>query len=226
MRLRSIKYISQNQNRPMDLIEMTMQPDFCDAVEKIRKKWSIDPRRLSEGSDAAQRELLSLMENEHLPDEIEAMLHKLGVAKGWTEIIQQYVLDGNIYPHYSKDPFITCNPDGLLLERSDDNPEEVVLRVGLDTTREDLMLAWREIERNRKKYVPRKRSRKNFFRDYRIYKLACEGKTIIEIHRVFLGEGIDIDLGNIKKILSAFCSRLKIPKKDRPQLLKEVTPKK
>lgn len=73
-----------------------------------------------------------------------------------------------------------------------------------------------EIVLHRKLKPLRKRVRGNFLRDYQIFILARDGATIREIFSTEAGRGMDF--GHIKKIVSAFYDKLKIPKKDRRPL--------
>ena len=149
------------------------------------------------------------------------LLSSLKISLSWEDIVHQYIVDNTLYPYNSDSIHITKNKRGLILEINPDNSDDIILRVGPETVLSDFKTAWDKI-RNIRKYVPpRKRKRTLFIRNYEIFLMARDGKNINQICTYIekkYGDSKDLDYGNIKKIVSEFYTRLRIPKKERPKL--------
>jgi hypothetical protein len=198
---------------------MTMRLDFNNAVEVLRKKWSIDPDALSESSKEAENEWLRFLEDANLHMDVKKMLKALKISASWTDVVHQYVVDGNLHPYNDTSHFITQNKNGLVLETNLDDDNEILLRVGPETTFSDFKIAWEEIKKRRRNTPPRKRDREKFIRDYEIFSMAREGMTLNKIWAaIHTKYGEDLEYHTIKKVVSVFYTRLKIPKKDRVEL--------
>lgn len=211
--------ISEDKGRPMDFIEMTMQPSFEKAVVALRKKWEIDTDYLSSNTKEAQDDWMRLLENTDLLTDVQELLKKFNLSQSWDEVVQQYVVDNDTYYYKDESPFITKNSRGLVMLVSMENPDDIVLRVGPETIFSDFKKAWEKIKQYRKVPQSRKRVRTQFIRDYEIFNQARSGASIATIH-AYIKEKYsdDLDFGNIKKIVSEFYNRLKIPEKERCKL--------
>ena len=211
--------ISEDKGRPMDFIEMTMQPTFEKAVTALRKKWEIDTDYLSSNTKEAQDDWMRLLENTNLLTDVQELLKKLNLSQSWDEVVQQYVVDNDTYYYKDESPFITKNSKGLVMSVNMENLDDIVLHVGPETIFSDFKKAWEKIKKLRKVSLPRKRVRTQFIRDYEIFNQARSGASTATIHaHVKEKYGDDLDFGNIKKIVSEFYRRLKIPEKERRKL--------
>lgn len=216
--MRLVKYISKDEGRAIDFIEMTMRPDFQEAVKALRNKWSIDPSFLSEDSEEAKERWLDFLENTSVQADVRDMLRVLKISSGWEDVVHQYLVEDSGYAYNSQNVSVTKNPNGLVLEQNLDEGD-FVIRVGPEATFDDLKKAWYEIKETRKSPKSRKRNRENFLRDLTIFHLVQRGKTLGEIYRQLEEDGFgDIEYGNIKKIYSTFATKVKIDKKNRPKL--------
>jgi len=208
-----------DSGRPSDFIEITMRPDFKKAVEELRRKWNIDSDALSESSKEAEDEWLRYLENSDLHSDVMSMLKALKLSSSWADVTHQHVVDGSLYPYNDSSHHITQNKNGLVLETGFENDEEIILRVGPETVFSDFKIAWEEIKKRRKNTPPRKRDRQKFIRDYEIFSMARDGMTLGQIWAVINKRyGEDLEYHTIKKVVSDFYTRLKIPKKDRIEL--------
>lgn len=219
--MRLAKNISKDNGRAIDFIEITMRQDFKDAVKKLRHKWNIDTDFLSGDSEEASTEWLRFLENNELREDVKDLLAFLSLSLSWLGVAHMYIVDDNFYSYNDTSHWITSNPLGLVLEQDLENPDNIILRVGAETAWPDFKIAWEEIKKIRGIVTPRKRERKLFLRDYEIFSLAKNGKTIPEICTTIedkYGKSKDLDYGNIKKIVSDFYTRLKISKEERVTL--------
>ena len=215
--MRLVHYFSKDEGRPIDFIEMTERADFQEAVAELRAKWEIDVDYISENTKDSQDAWISLLENTRLGSDVSKMLEKLDITKNWNEVVHQFVVDGDHYSYNSKETAITRDSDGLILGIDVDS-NKTTLNVGDNTTFEDMKNAWSKIVEYRKK-PERRRNRKNFLRDYAIYRMAKDGFTISKIHTSILAEyKEDLDYGHIKKVVNEFYNRTKTPKNERPEL--------
>lgn len=93
---------------------------------------------------------------------------------------------------------------------------KVVIELGDDTTLRDVKAAWHEVEELRKKLriaKPKFKEQKNLDRDGKVYALYEQGKTIAEISsQIFEEDGVDLDYGNIKKIVSTYRKKFGLPR--------------
>ena len=218
--MRLVINLSKDSGRAIDFIEITMRPDFKNAVQDLRKKWSINPDTLSGNSKEAEDEWLHFMESSELRADVDKLLSKLDLPSSWEKVVHQHVVDDMIFPYNDESRSIVRNSDGLIMEVNTENANDIILRVGPDTVFDDFKAAWQEIQQHRKQAAPRKRERKNFLRDYDIFRMARDGQTIVEIDKAIeakYGKN-GVDYGNIKKIVSGFYSRLKVPPEDRREL--------
>ena len=218
--MRLVETISKDSGRSVDFIEMTMRSDFKEAVEELRKKWSIDTDALSGSSKEAEDDWLYYLENSDLHSDVMNMLKKLKLSSSWADVAHQYVVDDSTYRYNDSSHFITKNENGLVLETGfDDKDGKIILRVGPETVFSDFKIAWGKIKRLRKYAPPRRRNREKFIRDYEIFSMAKSGVTINKIWRHIRDKyGEDLEYHTIKKVVSEFYTRLKIPKKDRVEL--------
>ena len=215
--MRLVHYFSKDEGRPIDFIEMTERADFQEAVAELRAKWEIDVDYISENTKDSQDAWISLLENTRLGSDVSKMLEKLDITKNWNEVVHQFVVDGDHYSYNSKETAITRDSDGLILGIDVDS-NKTTLNVGDNTTFEDMKNAWSKIVEYRKK-PERRRNRKNFLRDYAIYRMAKDGFTISKIHTSILTEYKEnLDYGHIKKVVNEFYNRTKTPKNERPEL--------
>jgi len=211
--------ISEDKGRPIDFIEMTLNPSFDKAVLELRKKWEIDTDYLTSNTKEAQDDWMRLLENTSLHADVQKLLTDLNISLSWDEVVQQYVVDGDTYYYKDESSFITKNSKGLVLSVNMEEPYDIVLHVGPETIYSDFKKAWKKIEKYRKVPLPRKRVRTQFIRDYTIFTQARNGASIQTIHAVIKNKfGEDLDYGNIKKIVSEFYNRLGIPEKERRKL--------
>lgn len=208
--------ISKDEGRAIEFIEMTMRPDFVAAIKKLRTKWEINVNEFSDNSEESEKKWLHFLEDSDISKDVKILLSELKILSSWKTVVHQYLIDDNLYPYNSNENQITKDSNGLTLEIDLENTDHIVLRVGPKTTYEDFKIAWSEIVLHRKLKPLRKRVRGNFLRDYQIFILARDGATIREIFSTEAGRGMDF--GHIKKIVSAFYDKLKIPKKDRRPL--------
>lgn len=218
--MRLDNYLSKDNNRAIKFIEMTLRPDFERAINELRRKHQINLEDTEEAE--SKRMYLLEMEDSEIASDVEKILSQLGINQSWKDIVYQYLIDDSGYSYNNKDPYITINSNGLRISVNTENTDDIILYVGPETTYRDYRNAWNEIKKNRKNIPVRKKERNNFLRDYYIYTLVKENKSITEICNIVEKDfKIDISYGNIKKIFTTFCNHLKIPKKDRPKLRTE-----
>lgn len=215
--------LSKDKGRAIDFVEMTMRPDFVDAIEKLRIENNIDKNFLLSGTNESEEELMDFLENgdSSIVKDVKDLLINLKISLSWQNIVYSYVFTGNCFPYNDESPEVINNADGLILKVDTDNYDKLILEIGKDTTMEEFKNSWDVIKKYRKMKPKRKKEKVNFLRDYKIFSLANDGKTIKEICNIIQKEfEIDnLDYGNIKKIVSSFYKRLKIPKKDRVKLI-------
>jgi hypothetical protein len=93
---------------------------------------------------------------------------------------------------------------------------KVLIEIAENTSINELKETWRIAEGLRKRIFPdRKKYKpwKNFDRDSKIYLLYEQENTITEISKKMLKEdGVDLDYGNIKKIVTTYRKKLGLPK--------------
>ena len=202
-----IQTISEDRNRALHLMEITLRPDFIKRMDKLCEDWQIE-------YDMEDKKRHELMESRELRDSVSEILKELNIPISFDDLVHQYLLFG--FPCQISD--VLPDPDGLIIKTTDKNAK-IIVEIGQKTTKEDYSKAW-DIIKDCRLTPSRKKERPNFWRNYEIYKLAREGKAIDEIYNFLKSEfGCDLDYGTIKKNLSSFCDRLKIPKKDRPKLV-------
>ena len=224
--MRLVHYLSKDNNRAIKFIEMSLRPDFESAIHDLRNKHKIGNDIVLADSEEAESKKMHLLEmvDSDIALDVEKLLLQLKIDPSWKDIVYQYVIDDSGYSYNDKNSYITRNSNGLRMSVDVDNPDDIILYVGPDTTYEDYRNGWSEITKKRKQTPVRKRERQNFLRDLYIYTLAKEGKPISEISlflKVKFGKNGDLDYGNIKKIFSTFCDSLQIPSENRPKLKSE-----
>ncbi len=218
--MRLVETISKDNGRAIDFIEISMRHDFKEAVTKLREKWNIDADSISENTDYSIKEWLKFLEDDNLRKDVRELIINLKLSSSWEDVIHQYVVDGSLYPYSDTSSQVTSNSEGLILETNPDDINDIILRVGPETVFSDFKTAWDKIKKYRKVFTPRKREKKKFLIQYEIFRLSQDNKSIIEIYRIIKEKyKQEVDLGNIKKIISYFNKQLKIPKQKRNKIV-------
>jgi len=93
----------------------------------------------------------------------------------------------------------------------------IIIELGRNSTLRDVKAVWHYVEELRRTFkleLPKFKEWKNFDRDFKIYQLAEQGKSIGEIWLAFKQqEGVDLDFGQIKKIVSEFPKKAGLKRK-------------
>lgn len=180
-----------------------LNSQFRQEVREIRDRFEIQ-------DEYDINEIERLFGDEILLAEARKLRKSLKLTSRWDDYILEYIITNETIPSY--------DIDGLRLEIKTDsvNEKEYLLHLTENSTLKDIILTWPMIE----KLVGVKKSRekpwKKFWRDYTIYELNNEGKTLSEIYKIINDKyGEDLDYGNIKKIASSFKKRLNISNKQK-----------
>lgn len=200
----------------MHLIEMCERPDFIDGVAAIREKWQISPDEL----DDSERVLK--IEDRSIHDDVLKLLKQLDIPEHWSEIVHIYVVEDSMYPYFDTNSYLTRIETGVKLYQDMEHPGKSYVVAGIDGTKEELKEAWDDLIKitgtTRRKRRNTAAQRGNFLRDFKIVQLAKNGKSVDEIYSTITKEFGDIEYGNIRKVVTEFCDRAKIPKSDRPRI--------
>lgn len=220
MRLET-RIISQDSDRAMDFMEILMRWDFIQAISQLQKKWEINPKIFAGRDQKGEEGMIKLLENDELRKDVKSILESLEISTTWEDLVLKHVVGYQLFPQTDKVQEITKNPRGLTLVRDPEDSDYLYLRVGPETTHYDFKKSWEEIKKMKGNQALRKRGRKHPIRDFEIFALSRENKTIKEIYTIIknrFGKSSDLDFGHIKKIVSYFNTLLKIPKKERVKL--------
>lgn len=211
--MRHIKYLTKNPKKKEEIFRLIIRPDFDEAVSIIRKKWDIDIHE-----PLSEKDYISLMENVQLALDVKELMKKFKLPERLLDLLHGYIVVNDFVPSGNTDP------EGLSLEIHFDNEAEFstgepryFLRLSKNTTLLDIKRAWPKIQKElRSDKKTKNRPWGKFWRDYEIYKLSTNGKTIEEI-ACFIKEKFkeDLDFGNIKKIESTFRKKIGMPKKNK-----------
>lgn len=187
-----------------------LNPEFREKVEGIREKFKTENYEFDGYNGKNGREIASLMENVRLINEVENLRKYFKLSKRYDDFLVEYVVTDDSLPSY--------DIEGLRLEEVDYGNGDVEHKLLLtrETKLKDIIKAWPLIEKELGGKGKKNKSWKRFWRDYDIYELAKEGKTIDEICNIIEDKyGDSLDYGNIKKIESDFRKKIGIAKKYR-----------
>lgn len=209
--MRLIKHHSVSPDMYMDFVEITYHHDFEQEIKGIREKWDITDTDWNK-EYYTEDGWICLLENNELEKDVVNILKKLEIDLRFLSWVQKYAVLG--WQWGPED--IHYDDTGIKTIKSVDG--SITVEVGPNSTKEDYIKAW---DNEIKKYLtPSKRKpRSKFWRDLQIFNLANEGKTLTEICALTNERfGEDLDYGNIKKIYSDMCQRLKVPANRRNEL--------
>jgi len=209
--------------------------DFQLEAEKLRRKWGVNvgnPNRDKNmqrfevmrvvlpfkrtAKDRQMNDYPTLMQcNKDLVD----LMAKFKLdSQHWVVLLWEYVRTGKFDQEHLSFNLMSLDskPRVYFVIQPITKKRKVVIELGDNTTLKDVKAAWREVEETRKqlRLVKSKfKEWKNFDRDTKIYLLSTQGRDITQIYRTLLQEdGIDLDFGNIKKIISTYRKKLGLPK--------------
>ncbi len=176
-------------------------PFFDVEVDKIRVTWNIDrsinPDEYERGNDESYDSYLERMMNDvSFTNDIAELRKKFKLHRGWTWFLEEYVLTGSSSIDPDKGERIRLAGDD-----EQNNGEAVTEHIKSTYKYSDLRgrrlinKPWQTLQR-----------------DKAVYNLARKGKTIKEIAAIILSEfGDDLDYGHIKKIVSDYPKKLRLP---------------
>lgn len=173
--------------------------DLKKRIDELRKKWDIDPAYFFSGEEGAYDDFLRLLDDNELAEDVEKMLHELGIAHCWSGQVHQYVLDDGLstgdYDDY------TVDPDGLKMEVHSN--DYVSLHIGPAATFKDLRKAWQIVLDYRTNSSSRVKIKEKASRDVKIYLAHMHGKTAKEISQSVRDiDGEILSEGVINKVIS------------------------
>lgn len=207
-------YKSLKNTKHLELFILTLNPEFKEEVENIRDTFDITLDETMEDTKEAERKVISFIEDDKLNKRVEELRKKFKLQKQWRNMLMDYVIFNETLPNY----YI----GGLKLEIDDEDEYKLILTK--DTTLKEIILAWPAIEKELGKSKTRDKPWRKFWRDYDIYKMAEDGKTVNEICSLICKKyGEDLQYGNIIKIESSFRKKIGASKIARKNKLKIVT---
>jgi ribosomal protein L31E len=185
--------------KAIEFYKLTLDKNFSKDVEKI-KDWVFN-HFIEEDEIIFEEAINDLL----FQEEIDKILDKYNLSEDWFFALCELVLDGRkliIDRNF--------NPDGLTIYSKPDDPHFVYLRMGKNTTLEEVKEKWPRIEQQIKKipgYKKPKKEYRNFFRDYLIYNWRKRGMTYeeiaVKIDKEYPGK-YEMSISNVKKIVSKF----------------------
>ncbi len=206
-------YKSFKNTKHLEPFILTLNPDFEKEVKNIRNAFDIDLSETTEDEKETEKRIVSFMEDVELNNKVNELRKKFKLQKQWHDMLMDYVVCDETLPSY----YI----GGLKLEI--DEKKECKLILTKETTLKEIIMAWPQIEKELGKNNKRNKPWKKFWRDYDIYKMAEEGKSINEISKLINQRyGDNLDYGNIKKIESSFRKKVGISKIPRKNKLKTI----
>lgn len=224
MGIKSIYSISKHRNLKMSFLEMCLtRPDFERAVQALHDKHEIYPDDFTDekirNDEAVFNDWIRLQEDTELGNDVENMLSQFGLPKSWHEIALLYVIDGG----ESEVDIMHNNSNGLIIEKTTDD-NEVILKIGPDTTYEDYKLAWQRVQEIRGTKNQHIRKRDNVLRDTEIFMLHKHGMFLPEIcvridKRYPSANEDGISETNVRKIINDVYDRNGVPEQDRTKIV-------
>jgi hypothetical protein len=200
--MRLIKYHSIDKSLCTEFMELTLRYDFDLEIQSIKKQWNVNNTDWDDVHES-EKGWLELLESGDLRAEVEKLVSKLSIDTKFSDWIHEYIVFGS---NHSSGEYLDTT--GIATHQYEDG--RIIIEVGPNSNKKDLLRAWNEIEQ----HIPKKK-RKNkdkLWRDYEIFKLANKGCSIsdicIQIQEKF---NDDLDYGNIKRIYSEMCVRLHLP---------------
>lgn len=184
--MRQIKPIfPKNNPSRVDIIKnLINEPDFKIEVGKIRSKWKIDTKREIEMYEADwtsefQEELLNDLK---FRKDLLKLQKKFNLGKQWVCFIREYIFNDLIECTRTSNYFIEKRTgkegDSITGEPA------YYLRIFPETTQDDIMKSWKDINRfihESEKKPKRQKNSKNSKRDERIMQLANSGLNVKDI---------------------------------------------
>jgi hypothetical protein len=215
-----VKIVSKDEGRATEFISICLREDFKHAVLEIRKKFQIDCKEANINTNY----LLNLMENGDIANDIYKLLSNLTISKSFADMVYEFVVLDSSHSYNDKSTFTTGNNQGITIEYEMINPLYYKLNVGPEAVFDDLKVAWKIIQEERKKRgtivkPERRRKQQNFPIKFECYLKYKEGLTISEISNyIYKKYTKDLDYGNIKKIISEFNKTSKVKPQNRIKL--------
>jgi len=205
---------------------LVAKPEFKEAILSTRKKWGINESNSHKEENIKNLPVGNLLQLPEVngPGVESTYSNKTKHHKDIVALMKKFKLDKD-YWLYSLWHYLVYDNFGFGYSQSEsfpaleikEDPEtgawkaKIVCSSG--TTLADVKEAWRVIEGLRGIVLPKRKEFKiwkNLSRDKKIYSLYERGESIAEINNILNEEdGIDLDYGNIKKIISTFRKRLK-----------------
>lgn len=173
------------------IMRLTERHDFMDAVKILRSKWA--------------------------PKDIKQLLRKFHLRQSYDTLIERLLKNESLEGIDPEAPYLEVDIQKDMDEVTGDFLFKLVIFPS--TNKDDL--PWRAIK-NMMQQSGRKRIKlwKTFERDKFIYEMALSGKDTLEISGLLNSKfHIDMDYGAIKKALSQFQYKMKIPKELRAHLV-------
>lgn len=190
------------------------QPGFEEAVVKLRKEWNGDNEgkfiRLKNTNNGNSESEKYFIYNEKLQRDVTKLVSKFRVPHLLYEVLK-YVVSGK------KNPMGWWSAGG---DQPDDGSNFFILKIDEKTTIADIKRVWPKIKKMMGVVkTTKKQPWTNYQRDEHIFRLHQGGKTTVEIMNAVQTEfQQDMDLGNIKTIVSRFYDELKTPRSMRKKL--------
>ena len=204
-------------NITYDAIEfyiLTNKKIIKEKIIDIRERYGIDSYSLEESSIKGAEELNDedqiyeyLLLDQEFQSEVNNILKLTNLSDRWFDAVFGLIVLGQNIIFDAK-----FKPDGVNIVSINGNRNNILLELGKDTTLDDIIMKWPNIQKAISR-LPGKKSRrkpsKNFFRDYLIYRMSARGKKTNEIYSEMKKDYGDLDFGNIETIIKRFKKRLK-----------------
>lgn len=173
--MRQIKYVVKNKDKLDEILHLILREDFDNDVQRIRKGHSKILFSIKNGFSVQYP-----IDKNHKNDidrDIQYMLIRFNLPDSWYNFLKRYILYNDIFPE-SYDPNIA-----LEIGKDLRGMKKVSLLLNDKTSREDFLKVWPEIRKEfrGKQKAKRRRMPSEFDRDYEIFKLYEQGKSIEEI---------------------------------------------
>ncbi len=225
--------------------QLLANPEFQKEIETFRIKWGIElnnPQRIENikklrsnafvysdklSSQASDDDFLIVyQDNKEYYQDLAAILKKFKLdIFYWIVFAWKYAKYNTQEPieMYSETiPYIRLGRSEF-----DNKMPKIVIELGSNSTLRDVKNAWCRVQELREmlKLKPHKfQEWENFDRDLKIYRLYENGKSIAEISTILQEEdGVDLDYGNIKKIVTTFRQRVGLKKNKDKKLITRKT---
>jgi len=206
--MRQIQYFPTADILDSSFMEVSLRSDFQKEMSTLRKIWGINTDEMSD------KEWLEFIQNTKLLEALSLVLNKLRIHAKWKEQALSFLLTDSHRGGRME------NKKGVRLEIPLEGSGYPTITVGPESIFEDVKQAWDNIPA-KFKFSGRRGNKRIADIEAAIYLLVEEGKVIVDISEELkrrYGKRGDLDFGNIKKIYSDFCTRLKIPKGQRKKL--------